>query len=91
MLRELHSLVGGLFSKSQAEEKVVNSYFWALLKYENKIIWVSQCSLHQQLYPQGYFGIFAFQILARLQRIDEISWDKWGAVEWWRLGLEKMK
>lgn len=50
MLRELHSLVGGLFSKSQAEEKVVNSYFWALLKYENKIIGVSQCSLHQQLH-----------------------------------------
>jgi len=55
-------LVGGLFSKSQAEEKVVNSYFWALLKYENKITGVSQCSLHQHLYPQGYFGIFAFEI-----------------------------
>lgn len=41
---------------------MVNSYFGALLKYENKITGVSQCSLHQHLYPQGYFGIFAFEI-----------------------------
>lgn len=61
-LRELGSLVGELLSESPGEEKVVTGYFWTSLKYGNKMTGVTQCSLHQHLHPEGYFGGFAFEI-----------------------------